>query len=82
MPGRRDRIPTPVFLGFPGVSAAEESAAMLETWVQSLDWEDSPGEEKGYPLECCGLENSMDLCMVQGVAKSQTRLSDFHFHQN
>ena len=36
-------------------------------------------EEKGYPLLYSGLENSMD-CIVHGVAKSQTRLSDFHFH--
>ena len=40
--------------------------AMQETWVQSLDWEDP-------------LENSMD-CIVHGVEKSQTQLSDFHFH--
>ena len=39
----------------------------------------SPGEENGYPLQDSGLENSMD-CAVPGVAKSQTRLSDFHFH--
>ena len=39
----------------------------------------SPGEGKGYPLQYSGLENSMD-CIVHGVAKSQTRLSDFHFH--
>ena len=38
----------------------------------------SPGEGKGYPLQYSGLENSMD-CIVHGVAKSQTRLSDFHF---
>ena len=25
--------------------------AMHETWVLSLDWEVSPGEEKGYPLQ-------------------------------
>ena len=37
----------------------------------------SPGEGKGYPLQYSGLENSMD-CLVHGVAKSQTRLSDFH----
>ena len=53
--------------------------SMQETWVQSLGWEDSPGEGKGYPLQYSGLENSMD-CIVHGVAKSQTRLSDFHFH--
>ena len=36
----------------------------------------SPGEGKGYPLQYSGLENSMD-CVVHGVAKSGTRLSDF-----
>ena len=41
----------------------------------------SPGEGKGYPLQYSGLENSMD-CIVQGVAKSQTRLNDFHSLQN
>ena len=39
----------------------------------------SPGEGKGHPLQYSGLENSMD-CVVHGVAKSRTRLSDFHFH--
>jgi len=37
-----------------------------------------PGEGNGYPLQYSGLKNSMD-CMVHGVAKSQTRLSNFHF---
>ena len=37
-----------------------------------------PGEAKGYPLQYSGLENSLD-CIVHGVAKSQKRLSDFHF---
>ena len=53
--------------------------AMRETWVRSLGWEDSPGEGKGYLLQYSGLENSMD-CIVHGVTKSQTRLSNFHFH--
>ena len=38
----------------------------------------SPGEGKGYPRQYSGLENSMD-CIVHVVAKSQTRLSYFHF---
>ena len=38
-----------------------------------------PGEGEGYPLQYSGLENSMD-CLVYGVAKSQMRLSDFHFY--
>ena len=39
----------------------------------------SLGGGKGYPLQYSGLENSMD-CIVHGDTKSQTRLSDFHFH--
>ena len=39
----------------------------------------SPGEGKGYPLQCSGLENCMD-CIVHRVTKSWTRLSDFCFH--
>ena len=35
------------------------------------------GEGNGYPLQHSVLENLMD-CIVHGVAKSQTRLSDFH----
>ena len=46
------------------------------------------GEGNGTPLQYCCLENPMDgeawLAAVHGVAKSQTRLSDFtftfHFH--
>ena len=38
----------------------------------------SPGEGNGYPLQYSGLENSMD-CIVQGVVKSRTGLSYFHF---
>ena len=37
----------------------------------------SPGEGKGYTLQYSGLKNSV-ACIVHGVAKSQTKLSDFH----
>ena len=50
--------------------------AIQETWVQSLGWQDAL-EGKGYPYLYSGLENSMD-CIVHGVTKSWTRLSDFH----
>ena len=33
---------------------------MHETWVQSLGWEDPPGEENGNPLQYSCLENPMD----------------------
>ena len=41
--------------------------------------ERSPREGNSYPFQYSGLENSMD-CIVHGVTKSWTRLSDFHFH--
>ena len=34
--------------------------AMWETWVRSLGWEDSPGEEHGNPLQYSCLENPTD----------------------
>ena len=34
-------------------------------------------EGNSYPLQYSGLEYSMD-CIVHGVTKSWTRLSDFH----
>ena len=39
----------------------------------------SPGEGNGTQLQYSCLENSMD-CIVHGVAKSWTGLSDFHFY--
>ena len=53
--------------------------AVQETWVRSLSWEDSPEEGRGYPLQYSGLENSME-CIVHGVSKSRTRLSNLRFH--
>ena len=38
----------------------------------------SPGEGDGYLLQYSGLANPMD-CMVHGVMKRWTRLSDFHY---
>ena len=52
--------------------------AMRETWVRSLGWEDPLEKGKAKPLQYSGLENSMET--VHGVSKSQTQLSDIHFH--
>ena len=68
---RRDRLPTPVFLGFPCVSAGKESACNVGGLGSIPGLGRSPGEEKGYPLQYSGLEISMD-CVVHGVAKSWT----------
>ena len=78
-PWRRDRLPTPVFLGFPYGSAGKESAWMQQTWVPFLGWEDPLEKGKAYSLQYSGLENSMDS-IVHGITKSQTLLSDFCFH--
>ena len=54
--------------------------AMQETWVQILP---SRGERNGNPLQYSCLENSIDRgatqATVHGIAKSRTKLSDFHF---
>ena len=39
---------------------AKNLPAMRETWVQSRGWEDPLEKGKAYPLQYCGLENSMD----------------------
>ena len=76
--GRRDRLPTPVFLGFPCGSAGKESTCNVGDLGAIPGLGRSPGEGKGYPLQYSGLENSMDS-IVHGIAKSWTRLNNFHF---
>ena len=68
---RKDRLPTPVFLGFPCGSAGEESAFNAGDLGSIPGLGRSPGEGKGYPLQYFGLENSMD-CIIHGVAESNT----------
>ena len=56
--------------------------AMQETWVQSLSWEDPLEKEMATHSSALAWKNLMDRgawwAAVHGVAKSQTRLSDFH----
>ena len=65
--------------GFPCGSAGKESTCNAGHLGLIPGLEPSPGEEKGYPIQYSGLENSMD-CIVHGVTKSRTRLNDFHCH--
>ena len=52
IPWRRDRLPTTVFLGFPGVSNSKKNPpAMWETWTRS------PGGGHGNPLQYSCPEN-------------------------
>jgi len=53
---RRDRLPTPVFLGFPG----KESTCSVGDPGSIPGLGRSLGEENGYLLQYSGLENSMD----------------------
>ena len=74
----RDRLPTPIFLSFPGGSAGKEYTCNVGDLGSIPGLGRSPGEGNGYPFQYSGLENSID-CVVHGVAKSLTQLNDFHF---
>ena len=62
-------LPTPVFLGFPCGLTGNESACNEGDLGSIPGLGRSLREEKGYPLQYFGLENSMD-CIVQGVSKN------------
>ena len=68
---RRDRLPTPVFLGFPDSSVGKESACNVGDLGLIPRLGRSPREGKGYPFQYSGLENSMD-CTVHGVTELDT----------
>ena len=74
-PWRRDRLPTPVFLGFPGGSNGKKSACNSGDLGSIPGLARSPREENGYPLQYSGVENFMDRRAwqdtVHGVTKSQ-----------
>ena len=75
---RRDRLPTPVFLGFCCDSADKESSCNAGHLGSITGLEGSPGEGKSYPLQYSDLENSMG-CIDHGISKSWTGLSHFDF---
>ena len=61
--------------GFPCVSAGKESTGNVGDLGLIPGLGRSPEKEKGYSLQYAGPENSMD-CIVHGVTKSQTQLSN------
>ena len=65
--------------GFPGGSDGKESTCNVRDLYSIPGLGRFPGEGKSYPLQYSGLESSMAY-IVLGVARSWTRLSDFHFH--
>ena len=69
--------------GFPGGSEVKASACNAGDLGSISASGRSPGEGNGSPLQFSSLENPTDWgawwATVHGVAKSQTRLSDFTF---
>ena len=78
---RRDRLPTPVFLGFAGGSVGKETFCNAGDLCLAPGLGGSPGEGSGHPPQYSCLENSMDRAawqvIVPGITKSQTQLGDF-----
>ena len=72
-------------LSFPGSSAGKESICNAGDLGSIPALGRSPGENKGYPLQYSGLENSMD-CTYSSWGRRQSdmteglALSPFHFH--
>ena len=67
---RRDRLPTTVFLGFPGGSIGKESTCNVADLGSIPGLGISSEEGNGYPLQYSGLKNSMD-CLVHGLIKER-----------
>ena len=51
--------------GFSGSSAGKESTCNAGDPSLIPGLGRSPGEGKGYPLQYCGLENSMEVCITE-----------------
>ena len=65
---------------YPSSLAIKESACNAGDPSSIPGSERSCGEGNSYSLQYSGLENPMD-CIVHGVTKSRTQLSDFHIHE-
>ena len=72
-PWRRDRIPTPLFLGFPGGSDGKQSICHVGDLGLSPELERSPGGGHCNPLQYSRLENphGQRTVAVQEVKKNQ-----------
>ena len=78
IPWRRDRLPTPVFLGFPGGSDGKEFACNVGDLGLISGLGRSPGRGHGNPLQYSCLENPHGqrslAATVHRVTKSWTQL--------
>ena len=76
-PLEKDRLPTPVFLGFLCGSAGEESTCHVGDLGSMTGLGRSPGERKAYHSSI--LAWRIPWTIQSMAAKSRTWLSDFHF---
>ena len=71
-------------MDFPGGSDGKESTSNIGDLGSILGWGRSPGKGGVYPLQYSCLNSCRDTgawwATVHGVTKSQTQLSDYHFH--
>ena len=72
-PWRRDRLPTSVFLGFPGGSDGKESACNAGDQGSLPKLERSPVVGNGTPLQYSCLENSMGRGAWQSMGPQRVR---------
>ena len=69
---KKNRLPTPVFLGFPCGSAGKESTCNAGNLGSIPGLGKSSGEGKSFPLQCSALENFMDCISSWGLKVSDT----------
>ena len=74
IPWRRDRLPTPVFTGFPGGSDGKESNCNAGDPGSISGLGRSPGGAHGNPLQYFCLENPMDRGAWWAIAHRVTEL--------
>ena len=80
---RRDRLPTPVFLGFPCDSAGKESACNVGNLGSIPGLGRSPGEEKGRRRGqqrmrwLDGITDVMDMSLIPGLGRSPGEEQDY-----
>ena len=78
-PWRRDRLPTPVFSGFPGGQTGNNPPEKQETWVHSLGWEDPLKEVKTTHASTLAWRIPTDRgarwAAVHGVTESWSQVS-------
>ena len=73
---RRDRLPTTVFLGFPGDSDVRESTCNVGDMGSILGLGRSPGGGHGNPLQYSCLENSHGQRSLAGYRPWGHKVSD------